>query len=220
MGAEHPAEARRRRRDVEVSGRAPGLRQRWVWGWPSEEGGSPLGLIAAPPAARPPAGAALTPNPLRGPSCPQFSFRAGTLRAFPRTRGRGDAGPARPLLQPHRAARRFGWTGREGLRAEGVGAHRPAGREQCLGPGRAGTPPRTHRDCVPGAGGPGAPSRGWAAPPGADPPFRGAGDAAGRTEPHIRPPPPRATSQQCVSVSRGSAEQLSSASSSLWAPLS
>lgn len=46
-----------------------------------------------------------------------------------------------------------GWLGREGLRPEGVG-------EQCLRPGGTGTPPpRTHRDRVPGAGGPGAARR-------------------------------------------------------------
>lgn len=79
-----------------------------------------------------------------------------------------------------------GWLGREGLRSEGVG-------EQCLRPGGTGTPP-------PNTPGPRAwsrrsrsseaPSRGWAAAPGAAPPFRGAGDAARRTEPHIRPPLP------------------------------
>lgn len=72
-----------------------------------------MGLCSIAAPRGPPAGTALTPNPSRGPSCPQVSLRAGTLRAFPRTRGRGDARPAHPLLQPHGAARLVGTGGAE-----------------------------------------------------------------------------------------------------------
>lgn len=175
-----------------------------------------MGLCSIAAPRGPPAGTALTPNPSRGPSCPQVSLRAGTLRAFPRTRGRGDARPAHPLLQPRGAARLVGTGGAE-IRG-GRGAVPAARRDRDPPPPNTPGPRAWSRRSRSSE----APSRGWAAAPGAAPPFRGAGDAARRTEPHIRPPlpphPPRADSQQRVSVNRGSVEQLSSASSSLWAP--
>lgn len=109
-----------------------------------------MGLCSIAAPRGPPAGTALTPNPSRGPSCPQVSLRAGTLRAFPRTRGRGDARPAHPLLQPHGAARLVGTGGAE--TRGGRGAVPAARRDRD-------PPPRTHRDRVPGAGGPGAARR-------------------------------------------------------------